>query len=239
MDIVARHGIDAAVVSHSIFLLLQPNLLYGLKSANPNVICVMVADRLTPANLQSAIHFGLYDCVTSPVSGRDYNRICARSQVQTPSLSALVVEDDQRTRRHVMKTLGESSFNLSVSEAADLPLALSLCRSINYRYVFVDLDLPGLHRLQGAALLQREHKDCKVIPLASQQDRITSDQGAKRWDLQAFCKNRSIRLPLIACCIDHWAWKCPTCSLMMSNFNDPPDDNFMSWSEGVKRIRAG
>jgi two-component system OmpR family response regulator len=90
----------------------------------------------------------------------------------------LVVEDDDKIASFIAKGLKQSGF--SVDTAADGEEALSLCRSVNYDSIVLDIMLP---RLDGLSVLRTIRLEKKMVPVlllsakASVDNRVTGLQA--------------------------------------------------------------
>ena len=90
----------------------------------------------------------------------------------------LVVEDDDKIASFLAKGLKQSGF--SVDTASDGEEALSLCRSVNYDSVVLDIMLPKLDGLSVLRTIRREKKLVPVLLLsakASVDNRVTGLQA--------------------------------------------------------------
>lgn len=90
----------------------------------------------------------------------------------------LVVEDDDKIASFLAKGLKQSGF--SVDTASDGEDALSLCRSVNYDSVVLDIMLPKLDGLSVLRTIRREKKLVPVLLLsakASVDNRVTGLQA--------------------------------------------------------------
>jgi two-component system OmpR family response regulator len=93
-------------------------------------------------------------------------------------LRILVVEDDDKIASFLAKGLKQSGF--SVDTASDGEEALSLCRSVNYDSVVLDIMLPKLDGLSVLRTIRREKKLVPVLLLsakASVDNRVTGLQA--------------------------------------------------------------
>ncbi len=90
----------------------------------------------------------------------------------------LVVEDDDKIASFIAKGLKQSGF--SVDTAADGEEALSLCRSVSYDSIVLDIMLP---RLDGLSVLRTIRLEKKMVPVlllsakASVDNRVTGLQA--------------------------------------------------------------
>jgi two-component system OmpR family response regulator len=80
-------------------------------------------------------------------------------------LRILVVEDDDKIASFLAKGLKQSGF--SVDTASDGEDALSLCRSVNYDSVVLDIMLPKLDGLSVLRTIRREKKLLPVLLLSA------------------------------------------------------------------------
>ena len=90
----------------------------------------------------------------------------------------LVVEDDDKIASFLAKGLKQNGF--SVDTASDGEEALSLCRSVNYDSVVLDIMLPKLDGLSVLRTIRREKKLVPVLLLsakASVDNRVTGLQA--------------------------------------------------------------
>ena len=86
----------------------------------------------------------------------------------------LVVEDDDKIASFLAKGLKQSGFSVDI--ASDGEEALSLCRSVNYDSVVLDIMLPKLDGLSVLRTIRREKKLVPVLLLsakASVDNRVT------------------------------------------------------------------
>jgi two-component system OmpR family response regulator len=93
-------------------------------------------------------------------------------------LRILVVEDDDKIASFLAKGLKQNGF--SVDTASDGEEALSLCRSVNYDSVVLDIMLPKLDGLSVLRTIRREKKLVPVLLLsakASVDNRVTGLQA--------------------------------------------------------------
>ncbi len=90
----------------------------------------------------------------------------------------LIVEDDEKIASFLAKGLKQSGF--SVDTAGDGEEALSLCRSVNYDSIVLDIMLPKLDGLSVLRTIRRERKPVPVLLLsakASVDNRVTGLQA--------------------------------------------------------------
>lgn len=90
----------------------------------------------------------------------------------------LVVEDDDKIASFLAKGLKQSGFSVDI--ASDGEEALSLCRSVNYDSVVLDIMLPKLDGLSVLRTIRREKKLVPVLLLsakASVDNRVTGLQA--------------------------------------------------------------
>jgi two-component system, OmpR family, response regulator len=90
----------------------------------------------------------------------------------------LVVEDDEKIASFLAKGLKQSGFSVDI--AADGEEALSLCRSVNYDSIVLDIMLPKLDGLSVLRSIRREKKLVPVLLLsakASVDNRVTGLQA--------------------------------------------------------------
>ena len=90
----------------------------------------------------------------------------------------LVVEDDDKIASFLAKGLKQSGF--SVDTASDVEQALSLCRTVDYDSIVLDIMLPKLDGLSVLRAIRREKKLVPVLLLsakASVDNRVTGLQA--------------------------------------------------------------
>jgi two-component system OmpR family response regulator len=90
----------------------------------------------------------------------------------------LIVEDDDKIASFLAKGLKQSGFSVDI--ASDGEESLSLCRSVNYDSIVLDIMLPKLDGLSVLRTLRREKKLVPVLLLsakASVDNRVTGLQA--------------------------------------------------------------
>jgi DNA-binding response OmpR family regulator len=88
-------------------------------------------------------------------------------------MKILLVEDDHRIARFVLRGLAAEGYAVEVADNGDD--ALELCRSNEYAIVILDRMLPGIDGIEICATLRRERRQCLVLMLTAKdalQDKV-------------------------------------------------------------------
>lgn len=133
-------------------------------------LIVLTADKLSKDLCERAKELGAYDCIAKPCSTDDIHRIMKRCDLNKDFYSALVLDHMQARRRNVLQMLSDLKFNISASEAENSPLALSLCRSIPYHFIFIDEKVHDENGLDVAIRIKRLQRRCRVILMVSERN---------------------------------------------------------------------
>jgi signal transduction histidine kinase len=89
-------------------------------------------------------------------------------------ISVLIVDDDAIDRMALKRALGDTQFELSITEAADADMALESMDSIDYDCIFLDYNLPGKDGLALTKAVRNRGVKVPVIVLTGQGDEQTA-----------------------------------------------------------------
>jgi DNA-binding LytR/AlgR family response regulator len=81
----------------------------------------------------------------------------------TPSVRALLVDDEAPARSELRFLLGSHASVQVVGEAASAAEALALAKAVHYDVVFLDIQMPGLTGLEAARLVQEQPAPPAVV----------------------------------------------------------------------------
>ena len=132
-----------------------------------NTLIVLCADYFSRETIALAQKAHLYDCLQTPFSLVDIQRLRKRSEAQKQRLSTLIVDSRAAARHIVYKLLSESRFNLMISEAESGKLAVSLCKSIPYQILLVDPDTKDWSGPDMIRLLSKQQVRCRIVLMSA------------------------------------------------------------------------
>jgi two-component system chemotaxis response regulator CheY len=79
----------------------------------------------------------------------------------------ILIADDDRTTRLILRTLLRENYFDVVGEAADGEKAVELWADLKPEIVFLDIDMPGLTGHEAAALIRKESASVGIIIISA------------------------------------------------------------------------
>ena len=172
-----QQKVELAFVSHAFSDMMGMDVLQRVRDNKRKCLLIFTSDYLSQDICERAQELGAYDCVAKPFRDDDIDRILKRLSVQYDYYSALVVDDTDPHRRLLFKTLQDSQFNISPSEAQNVDLAISLCRSIPYHFMFLDEELSGRRGLDQVNAIKRQQRYCRIILMTEDENEALVEEA--------------------------------------------------------------
>nr|WP_321483517.1 response regulator [uncultured Cohaesibacter sp.] len=213
--ILAEQPVDMLLINERFSYNSGLDTLEQLGPLTQGIIIVLMADYFSRETLVQAEKANLYDCIQTPLNEEDVARLMKRRDARLTRLSALVVDSQPAARHIIFNLLSDSPFDLMISEAASGPLAVALCKSIQYHIMLVD---PASREWSGAGMVKHimdRQASCRIV-LMSTQDQETLQDLYSEVDISGFLKK-----PFYAEDVErlvHQLLKIPLSNLLKGNF---------------------
>nr|WP_321457748.1 response regulator [uncultured Cohaesibacter sp.] len=194
-DVISSRPIDLLIMSDQFSGKPSLEIIEQLGTQSHKTLIVMVADHFSEETISQSRKHHLYDCIQTPVDAPALQRVLKRCEAQKCRLSTLIV-DSQPTARHLIyKMLSESPFNLTISEAENGALAVSLSKAIRYHILFVDPDSTSWMGPASVKQIMKLQQHCRIV-LMSPHDKDLLLQLYEGCEIAGFLKKPFYRKDL-------------------------------------------
>ncbi|SNY92741.1 Response regulator receiver domain-containing protein [Cohaesibacter sp. ES.047] len=146
------------------------SLVAKIKELKSPPLCVLTSEEYDLEMVEKAKLLGFYDCILKPYASEDMERLVRRLGFQDDNYPVLIVDDSRVTRRVIFKVLEESSFQMTLSEAASGKMAVALCKTIPFHFLFIDYSMPGLNGLDAAKEMLKSLPDSSIVLITATKD---------------------------------------------------------------------
>ncbi len=178
VDLLAAGGVNVAFIDVNMPQMSGMEAVGAARFAHTKTFITLMSSDASPRRLQLARQLKAYEFLSKPFVAQDVVRILRTyCRVAAPT-RALVVDDSATVRRIVKKVLGNSIFNIDITEAGDGESAIAAYENGEFDVIFLDCNMPGVDGLETLERIIKRHPRAKVVMITGEHN-----EEKRRWAL--------------------------------------------------------